>query len=66
MKRLYIQQVFSLLYLQVRNNQNRLENCQKLKKIQLRRGNNIFLKDFGKIHNFEVLSTSLEFQGSKF
>jgi len=38
--------------MQVRNNQNRLENSQKLKKNQLGSGEDIFVKIFGTMHEF--------------
>jgi len=47
-----IQQVFSLLDLQARNNSNMSEKRQKSEKIQLASGGDIVLKNFGKIHKF--------------
>jgi len=48
--------------MQVRNNQNRSEKCQKFEKIQLRTDGDSFLKNFGKIPKF--WSLGLEFQVS--
>jgi len=52
-----IQQVFSLLDLQARNNSNMSEKRQKSEKIQLASGGDIVLKNFGKIHKFWSLES---------
>ena len=49
------------MYLQVRNNQNMLENA-KNKKIQLRSDDDIQNKILAKCSNFEVSSLGLKFQ----
>jgi len=46
-----IQRAFSLLYLQVRHKENR-KNARNSKKFNLGSGDDIFLKNFGKIHKF--------------
>jgi len=56
-----IQQVFSLLFLQVGNNQNRLKNARNLKKLWLRSGGKQ-KKISVKCTNFEVASLNLEVQ----
>ena len=52
-----IQRVFCSLHLQVRNNQNRSEKCPKFEKNKLRSDDNIFLKNFRKIHKFWSLDS---------
>jgi len=54
-----IQWVFSLLYLQIKNNQNRSEKCQKFEKFILEVVITFFWKVPVKSTNFEVLSLGL-------
>jgi len=47
--------IFSCLYLQITNNQNISEKCKKFdKKIKFRSDDDILLKNYWKMHNFEV------------
>jgi len=53
--------LFVVGYLQVRNNQSRLEKCQKCEKIQLR-SDDAIKKILAKCTNFEVSSVGLKFK----
>ena len=71
-----IQRVFSLLYLQVKNSENRWEKCQKFKEVQFRKWWRQFLKnletslglrisDEVSVSNVVVSTTSLLFSVAK-
>jgi len=55
-----IQRVSSVLHLQEKDNQKRSKNARNSKKIQLRNGDDIVLKNLLKSTNFEVPSLDLE------
>ena len=55
---------FSSLYLQLRSKQNRSEYAKNFKKVQLRSGDDISLKNFGQIHRVWISSLSPEVQVS--